>query len=89
MRSRSGTRSPRRSRSRSRSPLANAPRPNEIEDKRVDFEMQSDNHFGSRYEPARSNVLGIFGMDQIFDGIFCGVVFDWTFIGTFLVGIFW
>lgn len=70
-RTRSYSRSPSRSRSRSRrsrsdsrdrTPPPSAPAKTKQEDQRVEKEATSDRHFGSRYEPATSNVLGCFGM---------------------------
>jgi len=51
-----------RSRSGSPAPPRSAPKRNKIDDERDEIEQKSKNHFGSRYEPPSSNVIGVFGM---------------------------
>jgi len=71
-RSRSRSRTPRSDRSRGRSRSRSrsndpAPRRCSREDERVAKEAKSDNHFGSRYNPSKSCILGIFGMSLYTD----------------------
>lgn len=43
-------------------PPRSAPKKNKVDDERDEIEQASKNHFGSRYEPPTSNVIGVFGM---------------------------